>query len=90
MEHETSQSQSVNQQTPTLTIENKTYDLLSAPDAVKLLVDDMTRIAREVNELQFRLRQSQLTQQAYILAIEKELQDNNVQPISIAESTDQG
>lgn len=86
MEDQQTFSQSESRETPKLTIDNRTYDLETAPDSVKILVDDMTRIAREVAELQFRLRQYQLSQQAYIMAIEKEFKDNNIDPISVTDS----
>ena len=88
MDQELSQEQSQDQAPPLLALDGRSYNMLEAPDSVKILVDDLMRIAREVNELQFKLRQAQLSQQAYIATIEKEIKDNNIEPYRIEESNE--
>ena len=88
MDQELSQEQSQDQAPPLLTLDGRSYNMLEAPDSIKILVDDLMRIAREVNELQFKLRQAQLSQQAYIATIEKEIKDNNIEPYRVEESND--
>lgn len=82
------ENQNQEQTPPLLTLEGRSYNLLEVPDSVKVLVDDLMRIAREVAELQFKLRQSQLSQQAYIATIEKEIKDNNIEPYRIDDSNE--
>ena len=88
MDQEQSQEQSQDQTPPLLTLDGRSYNMLEAPDSIKILIDDLMRIAREVNELQFKLRQAQLSQQAYIATIEKEIKDNNIEPYRVEESND--
>jgi len=86
MDQEQLQERNQDQTPPLLTLGGRSYNMLEAPDSVKVLVDDLMRIAREVNELQFKFRQAQFSQQAYIATIEKEIKDHNIEPYRIEES----
>lgn len=84
------QDQSLEQTPPLLTIDGRSYNLLEVSDAIKVLVNDLSRIAHESQDLQFRLRQSQLSQQAYIAAIQKEIETDNIQPYRVEEQDSNG
>jgi len=69
-----------NQQPTLLTVDDKTYDVASIPDEVKVLVNDLIRLNQELGELQYRLRYSQAAQQTYVATIKAELERLQISP----------
>jgi hypothetical protein len=74
------QSVVANQEPTLLTVDEKSYDLASIPDELKVLVGDLVRLNQELGELQYRIRSCQAAQQTYVATIKAELQRLNVPP----------
>jgi hypothetical protein len=69
-----------NTQPTLLTVDDKTYNVDSIPDEVKILVNDLIRVNQELGELQYRLRHGQAAQQTYVATIKAELERLNIPP----------
>lgn len=77
-----------NSDQPLLTIDSKSYDATTIPDAVRLHVDDLLRNNQERSQLEFRLRQLDAARLGYLTVIREELSSGGATPLDPQPPTD--
>lgn len=66
---------------PLLTIDSKSYDAASIPDAVRLHVEDLLRNNQDRSRLEFRLRQLDAARLGYLTVIREDLNTSGAPPL---------
>jgi len=75
---------------PLLTIDDRSYDVTTIPDNVRLYVEDLVHNNQERTQLEFRLRQLDAARTAYLAAIRDELESSGALPLDPQPNGQQG
>ena len=68
------------QDTPSITIADKTYDGSDLPDTVKAYVSELVRANNNKTALEFRLRQLDAARLTFISALKTEVEESGISP----------
>lgn len=85
-------SYAVDSDKPVIKIDEKTYDASDLPNEVKAYVSELVRANSQKSSIEFRLRQLDAAKNAYMKAIEAEVEESQPSPMDpqpeIADSSD--
>ena len=66
-------------------INDRDYDFSELPRTAQLVLQDMMRVDKKINELQFELRHLQAARQLYSSGVRKAMQDENMDQAEASE-----
>ena len=69
-----------NEDSPSITIDDKTYDGSDLPDTVKAYVSELVRANQTKTNIEFRLRQLDAARVSFINALQSEIEDSGISP----------
>ena len=72
--------ESSNEDSPSITIDDKTYDGSDLPDTVKAYVSELVRANQTKTNIEFRLRQLDAARVSFINALQSEIEDSGISP----------
>jgi hypothetical protein len=71
----------VDEKTPVIKIDEKSYDASNLPDEVKNYVNELVRVNNQKTNLEYRLRQLDAARSAFTKAIEVEIEETKPSPM---------
>ena len=72
--------ESSNENSPSITIDDKTYDGSDLPDTVKAYVSELVRANQTKTNIEFRLRQLDAARVTFINLLQSEVEDSGISP----------
>ena len=72
--------ESTEEGSPSITIEDKTYEASDLPDSVKAYVNELVRANQNKNSIEYRLRQLDAARITFINALQSEVEISGIQP----------
>ena len=72
--------ESSNEDSPSITIANKTYDGSDLPDTVKAYVSELLRANQNKTNLEYRLRQLDASRITFINSLKSEVEESGISP----------
>ena len=73
--------ESTNEDSPSITIAEKTYDGSDLPDTVKAYVSELVRANRNKTNLEYRLRQLDASRITFINSLKAEVEESGITPV---------
>ena len=73
--------ESSNEDSPSITIADKTYDGSDLPDTVKAYVSELVRANQNKTNLEYRLRQLDASRITFINALKAEVEESGIKPV---------
>ncbi len=73
--------ESSNEDSPSITIADKTYDGSDLPDTVKAYVSELVRANQNKNNLEYRLRQLDASRITFINSLKAEVEESGISPV---------
>ena len=73
--------ESSNEDSPSITIADKTYDGSDLPDTVKAYVSELVRANKNKNNLEYRLRQLDASRITFINSLKAEVEESGISPL---------
>ena len=74
-------SESSNEDSPSITIADKTYDGSDLPDTVKAYVSELVRANQNKTNLEYRLRQLDASRITFINSLKAEVEESGISPV---------
>ena len=74
-------SESTNEDSPSITIAEKTYDGSDLPDTVKAYVSELVRANQNKTNLEYRLRQLDASRITFINSLKAEVEESGITPV---------
>lgn len=71
----------VDEKTPLIKIDEKSYDASALPDEVKSYVNELVRVNKQKSSLEYRLRQLDAARVSFTKAIEDEIEETKPSPM---------
>ena len=72
--------ESSNEDSPSITIADKTYDGSDLPDTVKAYVSELVRVNQNKTNLEYRLRQLDASRITFINSLKAEVEESDISP----------
>jgi len=73
--------ESTNEDSPSITIADKTYDGSDLPDTVKAYVSELVRANQNKTNLEYRLRQLDASRITFINSLKAEVEESGISPV---------
>ena len=73
--------ESTNEDSPSITIADKTYDGSDLPDTVKAYVNELVRANQNKTNLEYRLRQLDASRITFINSLKAEVEESGITPV---------
>ena len=73
--------ESSNEDSPSITIADKTYDGSDLPDTVKAYVSELVRANKNKTNLEYRLRQLDASRITFINSLKAEVEESGIKPV---------
>ncbi len=73
--------ESTNEDSPSITIADKTYDGSDLPDTVKAYVSELVRANQNKTNLEYRLRQLDASRITFINSLKAEVEESGIKPV---------
>ncbi len=73
-------AESSDENSPSITIDDKTYDGSDLPDTVKAYVSELVRANQNKTNIEFRLRQLDAARVSFINLLQSEIEDSGISP----------
>ena len=73
--------ESLNEDSPSITIADKTYDGSDLPDTVKAYVSELVRANQNKTNLEYRLRQLDASRITFINSLKAEVEESGISPV---------
>ena len=80
-------TESSNEDSPSITIADKTYDGSDLPDTVKAYVSELVRANQNKTNIEYRLRQLDASRITFINSLKAEVEESGITPVSYTHLT---